>query len=754
MQRRRGEVTLRSVVSGRQRWDIGLVFARPDVAEFLEEMLRESPGVEMVRANPVTGRLLICHDTTLSGQEVDQLVRNAVALVVAQARTLTQSVGSELDVVEVWNRDHIGRSVAVAGGGVMTVMLARGSGLLVWSPLVGLGGIALATVLVIRRAWRKSRRSQQDVTALRESTRHPLLRIVGSHRRRFYVASSFSVLGQILEIIPAVLTSWLIVVLATGKSPALVRLGVASLSGQLWFLAGTAALGFVGGVAMTSIAGALWRDLAQSVQHKWRTETYAHVQRVELRYLEDEGTTRLARVLTDDVNQLGRFFATSAQNLVQLGTGFALLIPAFLIFGPEIAWIAFLPVPIIVWLSFVHQERSAPAYAAISEHGSLLNNQLANNLEASATIKSFGTQRYEIDRICRLSEVCSHSNRQVDKRTVIYSGSSRLWVTLSLAGVLGVGSQAVLGGALSFKAFNLLAFLPPILIVRLPALGDGVDQYQQTVAALGRILALRNLPVEADSSGQRLDVTKTKGEIVFDGVTFSYPGRSPVLRNLSLRFFPRKTTGIVGATGAGKTTIAKLLLRFQDVESGRVFLDDLDIRYLRLDDLRNVIGFVSQDPFLFDGTVADNIRYGSFDANPQQLMNAAQIAEVDSFVQVLPLRYETMVGERGVTLSGGQKQRIALARAILKNAPIVILDEATSALDNETEAAIYRALAEVNRDRTLIIIAHRLSTIRHADWIYVIDDGIVIEQGTHHQLLQHQGMYASLWLLQIGETRS
>jgi ATP-binding cassette subfamily B protein len=578
------------------------------------------------------------------------------------------------------------------------------------------------------------------------------LQIVESRKRQFYLASFLSVVGQILDMAPALFVGWILVVFTTGKSAALVRLGLTSVSAQLWFLAGVTALLFTVAAALSFISGRRWRDLAQSVQHEWRTEIYAHIQRVELRHLEGERTTRLARVLTDDVNQLGRFFVTSANDLLQAGTGFLVLIPVFLSFAPSAAWIAILPVPIIAWLSFFNQERAALEYAASSESGALLNSQLINNLEASATVKSFGAEGYEIDRIHRLSDAYRLSNRRIDTRTTAYTQMVRLCTMLSLAGFLLGGGLEVLAGTLSFAAFNALIGLPNLVLWRLPALGGAVDQYQQTVAALGRVLDLRSLPMESGTTGRSLDVAETQGEIVLDGVTFAYPGRSPVLDNVSLRFAARKITGIVGVTGAGKTTIAKLMLRFQDVASGRVLLDGRDIRDVRLDDLRNAIGFVAQDAFLFDGTVGDNVTYGSFDAEPEWVVSAARLAEADSFIQTLPFRYDTMIGERGATLSGGQKQRISLARVIVKNAPIVILDEATSAVDNETEMAIHRALTDFARDRTLVVIAHRLSTIRHADWIYVLGQGgVVAEGGTHHELLERDGLYASLWRLQIGE---
>jgi len=264
------------------------------------------------------------------------------------------------------------------------------------------------------------------------------------------------------------------------------------------------------------------------------------------------------------------------------------------------------------------------------------------------------------------------------------------------------------------------------------------------------VMDLLDTPIAIPHGVRSLTPSAIRGDVQFEDITFAYPGRNPTLSHLSIHIPSGKTIGIVGATGSGKSTLVKLLLRFYNIQTGRILIDGIDIRELNLFDLRRCIGWVSQDVFLFHGTVAENIRYGSFDATHEQIIQAAKLAEAHDFIEQLPQDYDTIVGERGQKLSGGQRQRLAIARAILKDPPILILDEATSVVDNETEAAIQKSLAVITKGRTTIAIAHRLSTIRHADCIYVMENGQIVEQGTHEELLTLNSRYAGLWAMQSG----
>ncbi|MFG3054592.1 ATP-binding cassette domain-containing protein [Kitasatospora sp. NPDC048239] len=746
------EVRLRSVIPGRQRWDVKPVLGRPRAAEVLAAALRRIPGITQVQASPVTGGVLVRHDARVSAADVGRIVRRAVALVAEGAARVARPVPvrSAAEPAPRGDRGAVVRPVLAVGGGVAAgIALIRGSALS--RQLVALGGVVVATGAVLRKAWRRSADAAEGLPGT-VAERHPLLEIVGPHRRRLYRASALSVACQIAEMALGTFLGWTALVLIKGGAAPLIRFGLTTASSQLWGLAGlvTVACAAVAGLSYSS--NLQWRQLGQDIEHDWRGRTYEHVQHLELRHLEGERTTRIAGVLTDDVRQLGTFFATSANDVLQLGASLALLVPLFLLLAPQIAWVAFLPIPVIAWLSLRYQDKVTADYAVSGERRARLHSQLVNTLEAGATVKSFCTEDYEAERIDRLSAQAQESNEQTDRSTIRHAETVRVCTTGSMAGTLLIGGRSVLNGSLPFEVFSPLIGLPQMVLLRMNRLGGIVDQYQRTLAAYDRVHHLRALPVETEGTDGPLDPAKVRGEIVLDDVTFAYPGRPPVLEDVSLTIPAGRVTALVGATGSGKTTVAKLLMRFQDAESGSVLLDGRDVRDLPRRDLRHAIGFVAQDPFLFDGSIADNIRYGSFGAPDAAVVDAAMMAEAHSFIATLPDGYDTVIGERGAALSGGQRQRIALARAILKDAPVVILDEATSAVDNETEAAIQRTLRRFAAERTMIVIAHRLSTVRHADRIFVMDKGgVVAEQGTHDELLARHGLYASLWQLQAGE---
>ena len=296
-----------------------------------------------------------------------------------------------------------------------------------------------------------------------------------------------------------------------------------------------------------------------------------------------------------------------------------------------------------------------------------------------------------------------------------------------------------------------MLFITQRLLWPLTELGMIFDVYQKAMASFRRIINLKETKPLINDGNTFME--ELKESIRFENLNFEYVSDFPVLKDVNIEIMKRKTTAIVGSTGSGKSTLIKLILRFYEKNSGKIFFDNNEIESLVIDSLRSKIGLVSQDVFLFEGTVFENIAYGNIDASTEDVWNAARLSESDKFISELPNQENTIVGERGQKLSGGQRQRISIARAILKNPEILILDEATSAVDNETEAAIQESLETLKEGRTVIAIAHRLSTIRNADLIYVLESGEIVEYGTHDELLNNQGVYAKLWDVQTGKIK-
>lgn len=587
----------------------------------------------------------------------------------------------------------------------------------------------------------------------KRSSIHPFQRLFDyghQYQRQIWQATATSILNKIFDLAPPALIGAAVDVVVKQQDSLIAQFGIKNIAGQLWVLA---ILSFIiwGLESVFEYAyQRLWRNLAQTIQHDLRIDAYRHLQDLEISYFEDRSTGGLMSILSDDINQLERFLDGGANEVIQVITTVIIIGGTFFLLAPSVAWMAMLPIPFILWGSIAFQRLLAPRYADVREKVSLLNGQLSNNLSGMTTIKSFTAEVYEVQRIETESNAYRQSNRRAIALSAAYTPLIRIIILLGFTATLVYGGIGAVNGTMSVGTYSVLVFLTQRLLWPLTRLGQTLDEYQRAAASTRRVMRLLDTPIAIHPGSQTLPLTSVRGEIELNDVTFAYRERQPVIDHLSLHIPAGQTIAIVGATGSGKSTLVKLLLRLYEIQSGRITLDGINLQDLQLQDLRRAIGLVSQDVFLFHGTVSENIRYGSFEASPEEVISAAKIAEAHEFIVQLPQGYDTIVGERGQKLSGGQRQRLAIARAVLKNPPILILDEATSAVDNETEAAIGRSLERITQNRTTIAIAHRLSTIRHADLIYVMEWGKLVESGKHEELLEKSGIYASLWRVQMG----
>lgn len=566
------------------------------------------------------------------------------------------------------------------------------------------------------------------------------------------MATLYSILNKVFDLAPPALIGVAVDVVVNREESFLSVAGITEPADQLLLLAGLTVVAWGLESIFDYMMQLSWRNLAQTLQHDLRVDTYNHVQELEMAYFEDRSTGGLMAILNDDINQLERFLDTGANDIIQVITTVLVIGGIFVVASPEVAWMALLPMPVVVWGSLWFQKLMAPRYAEVREHVSLLNSQLGNNLSGIATIKSYTAESHESERIRNESDRYRQSNRRAIRLSSAFVPLIRMAIMAGFIAIMLFGGYQALAGNLNVGVYSLLVFMTQRLLWPLTRLGTTLDLYQRGMASTRRVLDLLDTEAEIVSGNTPLPRSAVHGEVAFENVTFCYRGdKRPVIRNLTLRVPAGQTAAIVGATGAGKSTVIKLLLRFYDVQEGRVCLDGHDLRTLKLNDLRHAIGLVSQDVFLFHGTVRENIAYGKFGASMEEIVEAAKIAEAHEFIMALPQGYDTIVGERGQKLSGGQRQRISIARAVLSDPPVLILDEATSAVDNETEAAIQRSLARIVVNRTTLVIAHRLSTVRHADRIFVLHQGELAEAGRHEELIEQDGIYAMLWRVQTGE---
>ena len=559
----------------------------------------------------------------------------------------------------------------------------------------------------------------------------------------------YSILNKLFDLAPPVLIGIAIDIVVEGSDSFLGSLGIEDRRQQLIVLAFLTFIIWALESTFDYVAAVTWRNISQDVEHSLRTDTFRNVLGLDLQYFENKSSGRLMAVLNDDVNQLEKFLDTGANKLLQTLTTVVVIGGTFLYISPLIAIFAFIPIPIIIFGSFTFTKTIASRYTRIRNAIETLNANLSNSLSGVLTVKSFNREEKEFNRILTSSTEVKSANYHAIKLSAAFIPIIRIAILFGFTATLLIGGFMALDGEINVAMYSVLLFITQRLLWPLTELGDTFDLYQRAMASFKRINALKN--TQPDIQNGSIEAGSIEKLIALEDVNFSYVDNFPVLNDVSINIKKGSTTAIVGSTGSGKSTLIKLLLRLYDVKAGKIKFDDIDIKDLNIHSLRKTIGLVSQDIFLFEGTVFENIAYGNLEASNGDIWKAAKLSESDEFINLLPNKEDTIVGERGQKLSGGQRQRISIARAILKNPEILILDEATSAVDNETEAAIQRSLDTLKEGRTVIAIAHRLSTIRNADIIYVLEKGQIVESGTHEELVKLKKVYANLWDVQTGK---
>jgi ATP-binding cassette subfamily B protein len=571
------------------------------------------------------------------------------------------------------------------------------------------------------------------------------------HRATIRLASFCSIFNKIWDLAPPLLIGLAVDVVVLKEDSLLASYGLVDPWHQLILLSVLTFLIWGLESLFEYFYGILWRNLAQTVQHELRLDTFDHVQQQGMGWFDERQKGDILAILNDDINQLERFLDKGANDLLQVSTTVLVVGAVFLMISWEVALFAVLPIPLIVWGSFRYQRSLEPRYAKVRSTAGKMNALLENDLSGMSTIQSFTAEEREMKRVEALSNEYRDANREAIRLSAAFTPLIRMAILCGFTATLLLGGWMALEGTLAIGAYSVLVFMTQRLLWPLTRLGETFDLYQRAMASSTRVLDVLTSPTEVK---QGVYEPKLKdiatSNIVLNDVTFAYPERDNVFSNLNLELEAGHTTGVVGSTGAGKTTLVRLLLRFAEPTSGEITWSGAPIPDWRLSHLRSSIAMVDQHITLFPTTIMENIRYGNPDCTDDEVKEAAATAEATGFIGELPDGWDTMVGEGGHRLSGGQRQRLAIARAVLKDAPLLILDEATSAVDNETEAALQRSIGRISKDRTTVIIAHRLSTVRNAHRILVFENGKVIEDGSHDELVQLKGTYARLWDVQTG----
>jgi ATP-binding cassette subfamily B protein len=706
----RPELQLLSATPGRQRWYVRALGARPAFARRLEQALRRHEGILEVHANPASSRVLVRFVAGTPGLDVEQVMIESV-------RLASQAQGD-------------GGTSADASGGIEDEPRVVDSWLLRFIQRFtsqGAGGKAAAPAPLAR-----------------------MLQLGLPEPRKLVLPATFSALSQALGLLRGVVFV-AIINTARGQPPRYLRaLGLGG--GRGFVLLSLLSLAVVAADFMVGILRRRsWHALGQSTTLTLRRTMYSHILRQDLSAFDASSVAQLTQIVDRDCERIGRFVAKAGDTLVDKGLVLVVAVSTLFAASPALIGLIALLVPLMILPGRLLSKRIGAAQKRLAQAEVALDHLIENTLSNIVNVKSFSAEQKELTSFVeRSTELASASTDAY----IVSAVHARGVESILLAGWYAAASfsgHLAASGRIEQSTYTWLLFLIPRLLDAPADLEELTRLYDEAQRAARGLSGALDIEPRIHSGPLRLPKEAVEGELAFERVTFGYRPGHPVVQDVSFRVGAGQTFAIVGPTGSGKSTLLRLLMRFYDVDDGAVRVDGHDVRELDLGDLRNAIGLVAQEAYLFDGTIGDNVRYGRADASDAEVFEALEAASALALVQRLPQGLETPVGERGRLLSGGERQRIALARTLLARAPILALDEATSQLDYETEAAIQQSLQRMVSEarQSVLVVAHRLATIRRADWIVVLEDGRVTEQGVHDDLVTAGGLYQILWELQV-----
>ncbi len=570
---------------------------------------------------------------------------------------------------------------------------------------------------------------------------------------------------------------------------------------QFWFSVALIAGSFVATGVFTWIYGVVANFFAHGVMHEVRSDSFEKMLRLDAAFFDDKQTGEVMSILSNDASNLELFLDDALMNGTRLVVMVLGITAILFLLNPQLAVVTLAAVPVMIGFTWWFMRAVEPRYEDRQSAMAEFNTRIENGISGVDLAKATASEDYEAGRVRDASRGVFETIMEVLKLAYFYRPGMELLAGLSFAATFLVGGYWILfdapgpfTGTLELGTFVTFVFMTQRFVAPLAEVSSIVDQTQNAMVSASRVFGLMDIPVRIEDDEDAVVLEDPEGRVEYEDVCFDYPDLlaemadeataesdtdaasaaadggtvagagdaddpfAPgadeddgyIIEDVSLTAEPGDTVAFVGSTGAGKSTLCRLLLRLYDVDEGTVKVDGVDVRDVELASLREHVGYVSQEAFLFDGTIADNIRYGRFDQSDEAVREAAKAAEAHEFISDLPDGYETHVGERGVKLSGGQRQRIAIARVVIQDPEILVLDEATSDVDTDTEQRIQQSLDALTEDRTTFVVAHRLSTVVGADRIVVLEDGRVVERGTHDELRERGGRYAELWNAQTG----